>query len=84
MYPRGNCFCLLRLKIKKKSHFRQVNQSIIELHQLAGEKRDNHMTQFLDEFLDEQVNAGLNVQGRGYFAKFIACMFYVAYIAGDI
>jgi len=35
---------------------KQVNQSIIELHQLAGEKRDNHMTQFLDEFLDEQVS----------------------------
>jgi len=35
---------------------KQVNQSIIDLHRLAGEKGDNHMTQFLDEFLDEQVN----------------------------
>jgi len=35
---------------------KQVNQSIIDLHKLAGEKGDNHMTQFLDEFLDEQVN----------------------------
>lgn len=35
---------------------KQVNQSIIDLHCLAGEKGDNHMTQFLDEFLDEQVN----------------------------
>jgi len=35
---------------------KQVNQSIIELHQLAGDKGDNHMTQFLDEFLEEQVN----------------------------
>jgi ferritin heavy chain len=34
---------------------KQVNQSIIELHQLAGEKGDNHMTQYLDEFLEEQV-----------------------------
>jgi len=33
-----------------------VNQSIIDLHVLAGEKGDNHMTQFLDEFLEEQVN----------------------------
>jgi len=35
---------------------KQVNQSIIDLHKLAGERGDGHMTQFLDEFLDEQVN----------------------------
>jgi len=35
---------------------KQVNQSIIDLHELAGSKGDNHMTQFLDEFLEEQVN----------------------------
>jgi len=35
---------------------KQVNQSIIELQKLAGEKGDGHMTQFLDPFLDEQVS----------------------------
>lgn len=35
---------------------KQVNQSIIDLHVLAGEKGDNHMTHYLDEFLEEQVN----------------------------
>jgi len=35
---------------------KQVNQSIIDLHALAGEKGDNHMTHFLDEFLEEQVD----------------------------
>jgi len=34
---------------------KQVNQSIIELQKLAGEKGDGHMSQFLDPFLDEQV-----------------------------
>lgn len=35
----------------------QVNQSIMDLHALAGSKGDNHMTQYLDEFLEEQVIA---------------------------
>lgn len=35
---------------------KQVNQSIMDLHALAGSKGDNHMTQYLDEFLEEQVN----------------------------
>jgi len=32
-----------------------VNQSIIDLHKLAGECGDQHMTHYLDDFLDEQV-----------------------------
>jgi hypothetical protein len=37
----------------------QVNQSIMDLHALAGEKCDAHMTHFLDAFLEEQVNIGV-------------------------
>ena len=29
----------------------------MDLHALAGSKGDNHMTQYLDEFLEEQVIA---------------------------
>merc|ERR1719187_1745725 len=35
---------------------KQVNQSIIDLHALAGEKADGQMTHFLDDFLEEQVD----------------------------
>jgi len=37
---------------------KQVNQSLLNLHALATEKNDAHLTDFLEsEFLDEQVNA---------------------------
>jgi ferritin heavy chain len=35
---------------------KQVNQSIIDLSALAGEKGDNHLSHFLDDFLEEQVD----------------------------
>merc|ERR1719244_1597106 len=33
-----------------------VNQSIIDLHKLAGDKGDGNLTDFLEEFLQEQVD----------------------------
>ena len=32
-----------------------VNQSIIDLHAVAGDKADGNMTDFLEDFLQEQV-----------------------------